>query len=453
MERKVLLLDDDEHIRRVLGRYLKANGYQVEEASNLATALRAFDSMRPDIAVFDFRLPDGTALDLLPKIKAIEPETPVIVMTGFGSMELGVALIKNGAEQCLTKPLEPPALLMVINKILENTRNQQKQLASKNLRRRTSANPFLGTSSVIRRLEDVARRVADSHSPVLIQGETGSGKGVLALWLHENGPRFEEPFVDLNCAGLSREFLETELFGHQKGAFTGAVDQKQGLFDVAHHGTLFLDEIGDVDVNIQPKLLKVLEEKKFRRLGDVRDRQVDVRLVAATHHNLRKLMDDRQFRSDLYFRISTVPLVLPSLRERIEDIPELAAQILKRTCSEMGRQPVELTPKAIEQLRLYGWPGNIRELRNVLERALLMSASSATLDASDLFFEATSTSSSSAYNPRLTLEELERMHVESVYREEESNVERTAQRLGIPKSTLYTKLRSYGLTKTRTANS
>jgi transcriptional regulator with PAS, ATPase and Fis domain len=180
---------------------------------------------------------------------------------------------------------------------------------------------------------------------------------------------------------------------------------------------------------------------------------VDVRLVAATHHNLRKLMDDRQFRSDLYFRISTVPLVLPSLRERIEDIPELATQILKRTCSEMGRQPVELTPKAIEQLRLYGWPGNIRELRNVLERALLMSASSTTLDASDLFFEATSTSSSSAYNPRLTLEELERMHVESVYREEDSNVERTAQRLGIPKSTLYTKLRSYGLTKTRTANS
>ena len=310
MERKVLLLDDDEHIRRVLGRYLKANGYQVEEASNLSSALRAFESMRPDVAVFDFRLPDGTALDLLPKVKAIEPETPVIVMTGFGSMELGVALIKNGAEQCLTKPLEPPALLMVINKILENTRNQQKHLASKSQRRRTSANPFLGSSNVIRRLEDVARRIADSHSPVLIQGETGSGKGVLALWLHENGPRFEEPFVDLNCAGLSREFLETELFGHQKGAFTGAVDQKQGLFDVAHHGTLFLDEIGDVDVNIQPKLLKVLEEKKFRRLGDVRDRQVDVRLIAATHHNLRKLMDDRQFRSDLYFRISTVPLVL-----------------------------------------------------------------------------------------------------------------------------------------------
>lgn len=452
MERKVLLLDDDEHVRRVLGRYLKANGYEVEEASNLASALRTFESMRPDIAVFDFRLPDGTALDLLPKVKAIEPETPVIVMTGYGSMELGVALIKNGAEQCLTKPLEPPALLMVINKSLENTRNQQKQLASKNLRRRTSANPFLGASSVIRRLEDVARRVADSHSPVLIQGETGSGKGVLALWLHENGPRHEEPFVDLNCAGLSREFLETELFGHQKGAFTGAVDQKQGLFDVAHHGTLFLDEIGDVDVNIQPKLLKVLEEKKFRRLGDVRDRQVDVRLVAATHHNLRKLMDDRQFRSDLYFRISTVPLVLPSLRDRTEDIPELAAQILKRTCSEMGRSAVELTPRALERLREYAWPGNIRELRNVLERALLMSATSAALDAGDLFFEAATPSSGSAYNPSLTLEELERMHVELVYREEDANVERAAQRLGIPKSTLYTKLRAYGLTKTRTTN-
>ena len=316
--RKILLVEDDQKIRQMFARYLSAHGFLAEETDTFAAALKSFEAIRPDIAVLDFKLPDGTALELVPKLKELEPSIPIIVLTGFGSMELGVSLIKAGAEQCLAKPIEPPALLLVIQKVLENSRNQQKQLASSSKRKRVALDPFLGESPAIKRLAEIAAKVAKSHSPVLIQGETGTGKGVLANWFHENGPRAEEPFVDLNCAGLSREFLETELFGYEKGAYTGAVNPKPGLLEVGHRGTIFLDEIGDIDPNVQPKLLKVVEEKKFRRMGDVRDRFVDVRLIAATHQDLRQLIESKVFRSDLYFRISTVPIAIPPLRERAE---------------------------------------------------------------------------------------------------------------------------------------
>src|SRR5258708_2053899 len=309
--RKILLVEDDRSIRRVFARYFSGHGFVVEETETFAAAYKSFEAIRPDVAVLDFQLPDGTALDLLPKFKELEPSVPIIILTGFGSMELGVSLIKHGAEQCLAKPLEPPALLLVVQKVLENSRNQQMQLASSARRKRSVLDPFLGESAAIHRLAETASKIAQSHSPVLIQGETGTGKGVLATWLHDNSTRAEESFVDLNCAGLSREFLETELFGYGKGAYTGAVSAKPGLLEVGHRGTIFLDEIGDVDPNVQPKLLKVVEEKKFRRLGDVRDRFVDVRLIAATHQYLRQLMEKKVFRIDLYFRLSTFPISIP----------------------------------------------------------------------------------------------------------------------------------------------
>ena len=238
---------------------------------------------------------------------------------------------------------------MIVHKLLENSRNQQKQLANNTRRRRVVLDPFLGESPVIRRLAEAAAKVAKSQSPVLIQGETGSGKGVLATWVHEHGPRSEEPFVDLNCAGPTREFLESELFGHEKGAFTGAVNAKLGLLEVSHRGTLFLDEIGDIDPNVQSGLLKVVEEKRFRRMGDVRDRFIDVRLIAATHQDLRHLIETKVFRSDLYFRISTVPLAIPPLRERQDDIPSIAQSLLNRICSDMA--PPVLAPNS--PLRLW----------------------------------------------------------------------------------------------------
>ena len=445
VSRRILLVEDDEELRYAYAAHLTANGFQVEEAGDLAAARKGFAATRPDVAVVDFRLPDGTALELLPKFKELESAVPIIVLTGFGSMELGVSLIKSGAEQCLAKPVEPSALLMIVLKLLENSRNHQKQLANSTRRRRVVLDPFLGESPVLRRLAETAAKVANSQSPVLIQGETGCGKGVLATWLHENGPRADEPFVDLNCAGLTREFLESELFGHEKGAFTGAISAKPGLLEVGHRGTIFLDEIGDIDPNVQPKLLKVVEEKRFRRMGDVRDHFVDIRLIAATHQDLRHLIETKLFRSDLYFRISTVPLTIPPLRERQVDIPAIAHALLLRICSDMARPPADLSTKAVERLRSYYWPGNIRELRNVLERALLFSDRHV-LEAGDLAFEPQSETRGDSYKREWILEELERFHISAVFSSENQNVEKTAKRLGIAKSTLYQKLKALYLT-------
>ena len=445
VSRKILLVDDDDDLRQAYAAHLTSHGFVVEEAEDIAGAQRIFRATRPDLAIVDFRLPDGTALELVPSFKEFEPTIPIVVLTGFGSMELGVSLIRSGAEQCLSKPIEASALLMIVNKVLENSRNQQKQLANNTRRRRVVLNPFLGESAAIKRLGEAAARVANSQSPVLIQGETGTGKGVLATWLHENGSRAEESFIDLNCAGLTKEFLESELFGHEKGAFTGAINAKPGLLEVGHQGTIFLDEIGDIDPNVQPKLLKVLEEKKFRRMGDVRDRFVDVRLIAATHQDLRHLIETRAFRGDLYFRISTVPLSIPPLRERQEDTPHIAQALLARICSDMARPRAELSGTAVERLQSYSWPGNIRELRNVLERALLF-ADRAILEPGDFSFEPQSQTRMNSYKPDWTLEELERFHITAAFSAEGRNVEKTAVRLGIAKSTLYQKLKALNLT-------
>jgi transcriptional regulator with GAF, ATPase, and Fis domain len=308
---------------------------------------------------------------------------------------------------------------------------------------RQAIDPFIGVSPAILALAEQANKVLVTESPVLILGETGTGKGVLARWLHENSPRGDEAFVDLNCAGLSRELLETELFGHEKGAFTSATASKQGLFEVAHKGTIFLDEIGDVDLQIQPKLLKVLEEQRFRRVGDVRDRQVDVRLIAATHQDLGELVRERKFREDLYFRVNTIPLSFPALRERIEDIPVLSKCFLERFGADLGRGDIELDPESVKALQSYSWPGNVRELRNVIERAVLLSGNK-TIRLNDLHFDGGRSSSRSGYfDSSLTLLELEKQHIRRVLMEERGRVEVAAKRLGIPRSSLYQKLKKH----------
>jgi transcriptional regulator with GAF, ATPase, and Fis domain len=298
-------------------------------------------------------------------------------------------------------------------------------------------------STAIQQLQEVAEKVAKAESPVLIQGETGSGKGVLAHWIHSSSTRSQAPYVDLNCAGLPRDLLETELFGHDKGAFTGAVQAKIGLFDAAHKGTLFLDEIGDIDLAVQPKMLKVLEEKRFRRLGDVKDRMVDVRLIAATHRDLAAMVRKGSFRDDLYFRISTLPVVIPPLRQRPEDIPLIARNLLSQLSTDMGRR-VEITDPALQKLQEYQWPGNIRELRNVLERAVLLGSSSVLNEAS-VRFDPLNVPGTFAISGVRTLEEMEREHIQTVLSLEHGRVESAARRLGIPRSSLYLKLKQYGI--------
>ena len=438
---QVLIIDDEAVVRMAMRRFLTAAGFEVAEAENRTTALLQMRRQRPDAVILDYKLPDCTALDLLPQLQSINSSLAVIILTAHASIDLAVAAMKHGADQFLTKPIELPTLLMVLNRTLETHRSRQSDLVERTRESRNLLDPFAGTSAAMRQLEADAQKVVASDRPVLIQGETGSGKGILAGWLHRNSRRRQEPFVDLNCAGLSKDFLESELFGHQKGAFTGAVQDKQGLLDLAHRGTLFLDEIGDVDVQVQPKLLKVLEDKQYRRLGDVKPRFSDVRLLAATHHDMVALVRARRFREDLYFRISTIVLRLPPLRERVEDIPVLATEILSRVSHEMGRADARLSDSAIRALSDHVWPGNLRELKNVLERSLLMT-DRIEIRRAELRFE-----SSSAISPgdtaRLTLTELESRHITQVLADEGGSVERAAKRLGVTRNTLYYKIRKH----------
>jgi DNA-binding NtrC family response regulator len=439
---KVLVVDDESGVRFGIRDFLEQHGYEIDEAESCDDAQQIFRTSRPDIVIADYMLPDGTALDLLPRLKEIDSGIPLLVLTAHGSIDLAVRAIKEGAEQFLTKPLELPTLLVILQRLLQKQRNHHKQLASKSRQVRQAIDPFIGTSPAIRTLKEQAKKILSTESPVLILGETGTGKGVLARWLHENSPRAEEAFVDLNCAGLSRELLETELFGHEKGAFTSATASKQGLFEVAHRGTIFLDEVGDVDLQIQPKLLKVLEEKRFRRVGDVRDRQVDVRLIAATHQDMGQLVREKRFRDDLYFRISTIPLSFPALRERIEDIPTMAQYLLDKVSADLGRGELHLDENCIQALKTYSWPGNIRELRNVIERAVLLSDQK-TITINDLQFDGHTQVGSPFLDSRLTLLELEKQHIERVLQEERGRVEKAAKRLGIPRSSLYQKIKKH----------
>lgn len=446
---RVLLIDDDAVIRSCIRQFLEMRGMQVMEAENAHSAREKFAASGVDVAVVDFSLPDGDGLELLQEFKTMQPDVPVIVLTGQGSIELAVRAIKEGAEQFLTKPVELPALHTLLARAAENRRYRLQSVVHRTKAQREQLNPFLGRSPAIRKLQELAQRVVSSESPILLQGETGAGKGVLARWIHDNSVRSDEVFMDLNCAGLEREFLETELFGHERGAFTGAVHAKPGLLEVADRGTVFLDEIGDIDLTVQPKLLKVLEANTFRRLGDVHDRTVDIRLISATHRDLKELVRLQRFREDLFFRITIIPMRIPPLRERPEDIAVLAEDILKRLSSQRGSEPFRLDAAAMLALEQYPWPGNIREMRNVLERAAQITQHNV-LTVRDLELQySVATPLEGDVNERkplltpshLTLREIEARYIEAVLEEESGSIERAARRLGISRSNLYSKVK------------
>lgn len=442
-EPTVLLVEDDSAVRHGIAAYLRANGLAVDEAETCQQAMERFRAVIHDVVVADYSLPDGTSLDILPQVKKLAEATPFVILTAHGSIDLAVRAIKDGAEQFLTKPVESKALLVLVRRLLQQQRLRKRQ----EIVARTQPgllDPFVGRSLQIRQLEERARLMLDWDSPLLILGETGSGKGVLARWIHANGPRREEAFVNLNCAGLTRELFESELFGHERGAFTGAVNPKPGLLEVGHRGIVFLDEIGDMDPAIQPKLLKALEEKTFRRLGDVRDRHVDIRLVASTNLDLEEAVRSKRFRDDLYYRISTLTLRIPSLRERPDDVLVLGRSILASVCGRIGRAVPDLTPDAEEVLRRYPWPGNIRELANVLERSMILIKGD-TLDAAGLGLETAMPAPPPEDGQLLTMREMERQHVERVLARTGGNVTEAAEILGIARRTLYDRMKRLGL--------
>jgi DNA-binding NtrC family response regulator len=442
---KILVVDDEAVIRFALRDFLELHGHAVDEAETCAQAEARFRGEVYDAVTLDYALPDGNALELLPRLRAIDSGVPIIVLTAHGSIELAVRTIQLGAEQFLVKPLDLPALLVVLERVLENQRNRRKQVAAANREQpRRTPELFLGQSPAILKLAEQAARAAAAESPILITGETGTGKSELARWLHRHSSRASEALLELNCGGFTREFLETELFGHEKGAFTGAVAAKVGLLEAAHRGTVFLDEIGDMDVQIQPKLLKALEEKRFRRLGEVHDRKVDFRMIAATHQDLERLVQARLFRADLFYRVSAVQILVPPLTERVQDLPLLAQNLLGRLTAEWGREPAVFSAAALGLLQRHAWPGNIRELRNVLERALL-GAREAVIEARDLDFASSPRREPAGEHAQMTLKELERYHIAQVLAAEGGHVERAAKRLDIPRSTLYQKIKLYGL--------
>lgn len=442
MNRRLLVVDDDPTIRFAVSTYFKARGFVISEASDCHSTELILENETPDLIILDYRLPDGTALDLLRKWQDSDwPRPPIILLTGHGSIDLAVRAIKSGADNFVTKPVELETLALMVERALENQQNRRVRLLRKSREERQEPNPFVGRSRPIRDLERDARKVLKSKLPILIQGETGTGKGVLANWLHRHSDRADESFVDINCAGLSRDFLESELFGHIKGAFTGASQSKVGLLEIAHRGTVFLDEIGDLALEVQPKLLKVLEDQRFRRLGDVRDLPVDLWLIAATHQDLSQGVRDGSFRSDLYFRLSTIPLQVPPLRQRPEDISLLAELLLKEMANQLGHGRLTLSAAAHRALAEYSWPGNVRELRNVLERAVLL-AEGDVLAVEDLRFQHELGPTPEA-GPIATLEELEIQHIRAILKHEQGQVARAAERLGIPRSTLYQKLKRY----------
>jgi DNA-binding NtrC family response regulator len=434
----VLVVEDDEATRFGVCGSLRTSGFRVIEAESCAGAVAAFRE-RPDVVVTDLRLPDGDALCFLPQLRAAA--VPVLIVTGYGTIDLAVRAVKEGAEDFLTKPVDVKVLATCIHAAVDKRR------------RKTAGAPrthtaFVSRSRVMRRLAEEIERLRDADCSVLLLGETGTGKSVLARHIHDVGARKRGAFVDINCAGLTREFVETELFGHERGAFTGAHAANQGLLDAANGGTLFLDEIGDLDAQVQPKLLKVLEEKRFRRMGDVRERSVDVRLIGATHHDLVAAAGEKRFRADLYYRISTVTITVPPLRERAEDIVPLAYHLL----ADLEAEDVRLGADAEDALLSHAWPGNLRELKNVLERGLLLNTGSV-LRAGDLRFDAPSTRAIRAAGPRSdsarTLSEVEREHIQLALRAEQGRVEAAARRLGIPRSTMYQRIKDYGISPSK----
>ena len=445
MEKRVLIVDQDEATLRRLETVLLTRGFSVSKAHNIHEALQQAIQLRPDLILVEYDLKDGTGIDLLTRFRGIDIQAPVIVMAERASIDLAVETVKRGAEHFIPKPVDLDLLFTVFSRSFERIRAIQREQVRTLERARYERDPFMGKSNAVKELKVLAERLRGANATILIQGETGTGKGVLARWLHQAGPRAKEAFVDLNCAGLSPELLESEIFGHQRGAFTGAVANKIGFLEAADHGILFLDEIGEMDLQVQPKLLKVVEEKRYYRLGDVRERRADVQIVTATHRDLRKMSEAGDFRSDLYFRISTIRLPIPPLRERMEDIPLITDWLLEQMSWEMKCGPLKISESARSALLSYGWPGNIRELRNVLERAVILSEGGVIQSpALDIGRAAERNPPITVESPR-TLQEMEKWHILQTLKSENGNVSKTASRLGVSRTTLYAKMQEYKL--------
>ncbi len=369
----VLLVDDNDDLRYVLAAVLSRHGYRVIEAGDEPAAIEALRLNRPSLVLSDLRLPTGDGLGVLRAAKELDPALPVILMTGYGAIDEAVAAVREGALDYLTKPIDHEHLVLSVSRAIEQRRIVTENLLLKEaLGPRHGAPTIIGDHPALMEVLRSLRRVAPTDTTVLLGGESGTGKELFARALHAHSDRADGPFVAINCAAIPETLLETELFGHEKGAFTGANARKLGKFEVAHGGTLFLDEIGEMPVNLQAKVLRVLEDRSFERLGSNTTLHVDVRLVAASNRDLRAAVSARTLREDLFFRLSVFPIVIPPLRARGSDVPLLARHFVERFAREQNKRPPHLTSAAIAALETHAWPGNVRELQNCIERAVIL---------------------------------------------------------------------------------
>ena len=460
--RPILLVEDKDSLRAMLRHALEAQGHAVIEARDQAEAAQALRSTPPDVVLSDLRLPDGDGLGVLRASKELDPELPVIVMTAFGSIQDAVAAMKEGALDFLAKPVDPDHLLLLVERALAQRRLATENILLKEeLAQRRGAPQIVGDDAKLKQVTLALHRAAATDTTVLLEGESGTGKELFARALHALSPRADGPFVAINCAAIPETLLETELFGHEKGAFTGASARKPGKFELAHRGTLFLDEIGDLPLLLQAKILRALEEKRFERVGGTSPIQVDVRVVAATNRNLKAAVAARQYREDLYFRLSVFPITIPPLRDRSEDIPKLARYFIEKYCRDLNKKALALSLAAEQEMRAYPWPGNVRELQNCIERAVIL-AEGETIHPHHLHlsFRGAPAPSSPEADPspwskidlsgtladatRRTVAEVERRKLEQALKEG-GNPGRAAELLQISFKALVVKLREHGI--------
>ncbi|MDR2943165.1 MAG: sigma-54 dependent transcriptional regulator [Treponema sp.] len=442
MKFRILIIDDEKNIREGLAEYLQEDGYEVECAKDGEEGWNFFNNGDVDLVITDLRMPGIGGEEILRRILAQAPGFPVIVLTGHGTVETAVNAMRDGAWDFLTKPVDMDHLSLKIKRALENRELVFKhRQMTEEIERRKQFNSIIGNSRNIREVFETMSKAAPTKASILITGESGVGKELVADAIHELSPRKDFPLVKVHCAALSSSLLESELFGHEKGAFTGAVSQRHGRFELASGGTLFLDEIGEIDQNIQIKLLRVLQEKKFERVGGEKTVEVDVRIVAATNKDLKAEIEKGNFREDLYFRLNVVNIFVPPLRERKDDIPLLAASFLKEFAQENGKTIEGIHEKARSRLYSYEWPGNIRELRNCIESAVVMCQSNM-ITVDDLPPVLRDTPDEGWINIRLgaNMEECEKAIIRGTLSYCKGNKTKAADMLGIGRKTLLRKL-------------
>ena len=448
MNKTIMIVDDEESICQVLGGILTDEGYEVLKAGSGEEALRLIDDEQPNLVLLDIWLPEMDGIAVLKSIKAAYPHIQVVMMSGHGTIETAVKATKLGAFDFIEKPLSLEKVILVVNHALDFVRLEEENLL---LRQKVSHEYELtGASSVIIELKEMIDIVAPTNAWILIMGENGTGKELVARSLHHQSRRAQKPFIEVNCAAIPEDLIESELFGHERGSFTGATAKRRGKFEMANEGTIFLDEVADMSLKAQAKVLRILQEKRFERVGGSRLIQTDVRVLAATNKELEKEMDEGRFRQDLFYRLNVIPLRVPPLRDRKEDIPLLVNRFLNDFAVREGETVKTVTDEVLAKLMSHDWPGNVRELKNVVERLIIMTPADL-ISRTDIFPELGKTDSSpdredpSIDSFREAKQDFERQYIIRRLREFGGNISRTAEAIGMERSHLHKKIRGYGL--------